>query len=139
MALSCAAIALFCLGGAATALATVRDWPAPLRRPARRVLIGLTWFGAVLLLARSVDIYVEFNLSLTGLLHVPAAQHADFLHLSRWFMFCYGPWFALGAIASARRRTAADRSAPRPTFCPGKIDRAATYGSCSVPAAPPSS
>jgi hypothetical protein len=83
-----------------------------MRRPARRVLIGLTWFGAVLLLARSVDIYVEFNLSLTGLLHVPAGQRADFLHLSRWFLFCYGPWFALGAIAWTRlawRYTASPR------------------------------
>jgi Protein of unknown function (DUF3995) len=121
MAISCAAIALFCLCGAATALATVRDWPGPMRRPARRVLIGLTWFGAVLLLARSVDIYVEFNLSLTGLLHVPAGQHADFLHLSRWFMFCYGPWFALGAIAWTRL-------AWRYTTSPRRVDQPADQG-----------
>jgi hypothetical protein len=102
MAISCAGIALICLCGAATALATIREWPESLRRPARRVLVGLSWFGAVLLLARSVDIYVEFNLMLTGIEHVPAGQRANFLHLSRWFMFCYGPWFALGAIVWTR-------------------------------------
>jgi hypothetical protein len=125
MAISCAAIALFCLCGAATALATVRDWPAPLRWPARRVLIGLTWFGAVLLLGRSVDIYMEFNLSLTGLLHIPAGEHADFLHLSRWFMFCYGPWFALGAIAWTRlawRYTTRPRRVDQPEDQGGQAD-----------------
>ena len=126
MAISCAAIALFCLCGAAAALATVRDWPAPLRRLVRRVLIGLTWFGAVVLLARSVDIYVEFNLSLTGLWHVPVGQRADFLHLSRWFMFCYGPWFALGAIAWTRlawRYTTRPRRVDPPADQGGQADR----------------
>lgn len=102
MAISCAGIALFCLCGAAVALATVQNWPASRQTLIRRTVIALTWFGAVLLIARSVDIYVEFNLVLTGLEHIPADQHADFLHLSRWFMFCYGPWFALGAIVWTR-------------------------------------
>jgi hypothetical protein len=102
MAISCAGIALFCLCGAAVAMATVQDWPAARQAVVRRALIVLTWFGAVLLIARSVDIYVEFNLVLTGLEHIPADQHANFLHLSRWFMLCYGPWFALGAIAWTR-------------------------------------
>jgi hypothetical protein len=100
MAFSCALIALFCLCGAATALATVR--PGPIPRAARRVLTGLVWFGAVLLIARSADIFVEFNLVLTGIDHVPADEHANFLHLSRWFMFGYLPWFVLGAIAWTR-------------------------------------
>ena len=102
MAISCAGIALFCLCGAAVAMTTVQDWPASRQALLRRALIVLTWFGAVLLIARSLDIYVEFNLVLTGLEHIPADQHTNFLHLSRWFMFCYGPWFAVGAIAWTR-------------------------------------
>jgi hypothetical protein len=97
MALSCAGIAAFCLAGVAVALGTVRSWPPALARRARMALIVLTWFGAMLLSLRSLDIYVEFNLVLTGLEHIPADRHADFLHLARWFMFGYGPWFALGA------------------------------------------
>lgn len=120
MALSCAGIALFCLCGAAVALATVRSWPVRRQSMVRRALIGLTWFGAVLLLLRSVDIYVEFNLVLTGLTHVPADQHADFLRLARWFMFGYGPWFAAGAVVWTRlawryTRRPALASAPKPT------------------------
>jgi hypothetical protein len=102
MALSCAAIAAFCLAGAAVALGTVRPWPPALQRRARTGLIVLTWFGAILLTARCLDIYVEFNLVLTGLEHIPADQHTNFLHLSRWFMFCYLPWFTLGAAAWLR-------------------------------------
>jgi hypothetical protein len=102
MALSCAGIAAFCLAGATVAMATVQDWPVSRQALLRRTLIVLTWFGAVLLIARSVDIYVEFNLVLTGLEHIPADEHANFLHLSRWFLFCYGPWFAVGAIAWTR-------------------------------------
>lgn len=100
MAISCAGIALFCLCGAATALATVTD--RPVARSARRVLVGLVWFGAVLLMGRSLDIFVEFNLALTELRHVPASDRTNFLHLSRWFMFGYLPWFVLGAIAWTR-------------------------------------
>lgn len=102
MALLCAAIAVFCLCGAAAALATLADRPTPLRRDARRVLVGLLWFGAALLVIRSVDIYVEFSLSLTGLQQIPAEQRGNFLHLARWFMFGYGPWFALGAVVWTR-------------------------------------
>jgi hypothetical protein len=64
---------------------------------------------------------VEFNLSLTGLSHVPVGQRADFLHLSRWFMFCYGPWFALGAIAWTRL-------AWRYTTRPRRVDQPADQG-----------
>lgn len=102
MAVSCGAIALFCLCGAAAALGTAHDWPERFGRRVRRALVGLTWFGAVLLITRSVDIYVVFTLALTGVQHVPAAQQADFVHLSRWFMFLYLPWFTLGAIAWTR-------------------------------------
>jgi len=102
MALSCAGIALFCLCGAAVALATVREWPPRWRTGARRVLVGLTWFGAVLLILRSVDIFVEFSLTLTGVWSLPADDWANFLHLARWFMFVYLPWFTLGAIAWTR-------------------------------------
>lgn len=102
MALGCGAIAIFCLCGAAAALGTVRQVPARWQLLTRRVLVGLTWFGAVLLTARAIDIYVEFNLGLTGLWHVPAGHHADYLHLSRWFMFGWLPWFVLGAIAWTR-------------------------------------
>ena len=102
MALNCAAIALFCLAGAATALGTVRPWPASLEPHARKILVGLVWFGAVLLTLRCIDIFVEFNLVLTGLEHLPADQHANFLHLARWFMFGYLPWFALGATTWLR-------------------------------------
>jgi Protein of unknown function (DUF3995) len=101
MALSCAAIAIFCLCGSAAALATIRPWPR-LQRPVRRVLLGLVWFGAVLLILRSLDIYVEFGLVLTGLSHVPADHHDNFLHLARWFMFFWLPWFVLGAISWTR-------------------------------------
>lgn len=87
-------IALFCVTGGLVALDTV-SW----RRLPRRLSLPLLWFGAVLLAARAVDIYVEFGRALTGLNPIPAAQRAEFLHLSRWFLFGYLPWFTLGAIA----------------------------------------
>lgn len=99
MQLGCAAIAVFCLCGAATALGTQVDWPPHRQRAARLALVVLTWFGAVLLVARSVDIYVEFGLNLTGAGPVPADQHENFLHLGRWFLFLWLPYFVLGAIA----------------------------------------
>lgn len=102
MALACGAIAVFCLCGAAVALGSVAEHPELLRPPVRRVLVALTWFGAVLLVLRSVDIYVEFSLALTGVRQVPPEQLENFLHLSRWYMFGYGPWFALGAVAWTR-------------------------------------
>lgn len=108
-----AAIAAFLLCGALTALSTLRAWPARWRQAARRVLVGLVWFGAVLLAARSVDIYVEFNLGLTGIERVPASQHDNYLHLARWFMFCYLPWFSLGAIAWTRLALAYTRAGVR--------------------------
>lgn len=117
MALGCAAIAAFCLAGAAVALGTVRPWPPALRRRARTVLVVLTWFGAILLSARCLDIYVEFNLVLTGLEHIPADEHANFLHLSRWFMFCYLPWFAVGAATWLRLAWTYSREAS-PTHSP---------------------
>lgn len=102
MAIACAAIAGFCLCGAAVALATVAERPERVRPPVRRVLVALTWFGAALLVVRSLDIYVEFCLALTGVRQVPPEELANFLHLSRWFMFGYGPWFAVGAVVWAR-------------------------------------
>lgn len=102
IALLCAAIAVFCLCGAAVALATLVDQPVMLRCNVRRMLGGLVWFGAALLVIRSVDIYVEFSLSLTDLQRVPAEQRENFLHLARWYLFGYGPWFALGAVAWTR-------------------------------------
>lgn len=102
MALACGLIAIFCLCGALAALGTVRPWPMGWQRPARRVLLGLVWFGAALLTLGSVDVYVEFNLALTDLRQVPAKDHANFLHLSRWFMFFWLPWFVLGAISWTR-------------------------------------
>lgn len=100
-ALGCLGIALFCLCGALTALATLR-WPIAWHRSSRRVLVGLLWFGAALLVLRSIDIFVEFNLGLTGLVHIPADQHADYLHMARWFMFFWLPLFVVGAIAWTR-------------------------------------
>lgn len=102
MQLGNAAVAALCLCGAAIALATVRAWPQRWRRPVRRTLIGLVGFGAFLLLARSVDIYLEFNLGLTGIWQVPAEDHGAYLHLARWFMFFWLPWFAIGALAWTR-------------------------------------
>ena len=118
MAINCAGIALFCLAGAATALGTLRPWPTALQRGARRVLVALTWFGAVLLTLRCIDIFVEFNLQLTGVEQVPAGQHANFLHLARWYMFGYLPWFALGAttwqrLAWTYSRAASPARSPR--------------------------
>jgi hypothetical protein len=112
MALSCAGIAAFCLAGAAVAIGTIRSWPPTLKRRARTVLVALTWFGAILLTARCLDIYIEFNLMLTGLEHIPADQHTNFMHLSRWFMFCYLPWFTLGAATWLRLAWTYSRAAP---------------------------
>ena len=102
MALSCAGIALFCLCGAAVALATVREWPPRWQAAVRRALVGLTWFGAVLLILRSLDIFVEFSAILTRLWSLPGGDWPNYLHLARWFMFVYLPWFALGAITWTR-------------------------------------
>lgn len=44
----------------------------------------------------------------------PADEWPNFLHLARWFMFAYLPWFTLGAIAWTRlawRYTRAGRHA----------------------------
>jgi Protein of unknown function (DUF3995) len=108
-------IAVFSLCGAATALATLRTWPVRWRRPARRGLAALAWFGACLLLARSIDIYIEFNLATTGILHVPAEDHDNYLHLARWFIFFWLPWFALGALAWTRLAWTFSRMGRRPT------------------------
>jgi hypothetical protein len=102
MALSCAGIALFCLCGAAVALATVREWPPRWQAAVRRALVGLTWFGAVLLILRSLDIFVEFSAILTRLWSLPGGDWPNYLHLARWFMFVYLPWFVLGAIVWTR-------------------------------------
>lgn len=99
------AIALFCLTGGAVAL-------NPGGRLPRRVRLPLLWFGAVLLAGRAVDIYVEFGRALTGLNPIPAARQAEFLELSRWFLFGYLPWFTLGAVAWT---VLAVRVARRPT------------------------
>lgn len=119
MALDCAIIAAFCLCGAAVAVATVRNpivLPARTERLARRVLTGLVWFGAVLLIARSLDIFVEFNLGLTGVWPTPADRHDNFLYLARWFMFFWLPWFVLGAIAWSRLAwTYTRRDPPQPS------------------------
>jgi Protein of unknown function (DUF3995) len=110
--LACAGVTVFCLCGAATALATLRNW-APRWRPlARRVLLGLAWLGATLLIARSIVVYAGFNLGLTGIWHIPAAQHGTFLHLARWFMFFWLPWFALGALAWTRLACTFARGSP---------------------------
>jgi len=121
MAVSCGVIALFCLCGAATALATTGGRPSRVHRLAPRVLTGLVWLGAVLLVARSVDIFVEFNLVLTGIAHVPAADHANYLHLARWFMFGYLPWFVLGAVAWTRLAWTYTRSVPRGKALAGPV------------------
>jgi hypothetical protein len=110
--LACAGVAVFCLCGAGTALATLRSWTPRWRPLARRVLLGLAWLGAALLIARSIDVYVEFNLGLTGIWHIPAAQHGTFLHLARWFMFFWLPWFALGALAWTRLARTFAQSSP---------------------------
>jgi hypothetical protein len=121
MQLTCAAIALICLAGAATALATSVTWPVSWQRAARRTLVTLTWFGAVLLILRSLDIYLEFNLQLTGVSSIDPARHDNFLHLSRWFMFFWLPFFVLGAIAwtglawTYTRRGTAARSTGAPS------------------------
>jgi hypothetical protein len=112
MAVNCALIAVIRLCGAAVALGTVRPWPARLDRAARRTLLVLAWFGAVLLVARSVDIFVEFSLGLTGVWTVPAERHDNYLYLARWFMFFWLPWFALGAIAWWRLAWTYARSGP---------------------------
>ncbi|MQA97547.1 MAG: DUF3995 domain-containing protein [Streptosporangiales bacterium] len=97
-----AGIALFCLCGAATALATLRVWPPRWARLARRVLLGLTGMGAFLLLARSIDIYVEFGLGLTGIRQVPPEYWDNYRHMAAWFLFFWEPWFAFGALAWTR-------------------------------------
>lgn len=99
MALTCGLIAVICLAGAATALGAVHAWPTVWQRRIRIASVGLLWFGAILLVLRSLDIYVEFNLGLTGLSHVAADQHEEFVRLSRWFEFLWLPWFVLGAVA----------------------------------------
>lgn len=66
---------------------------------ARRAILGLVWFGAALLVVRSVDIFIEFNLGLTGVWDVPAEERDNYLHLARWFMFFWLPCFVLGAVA----------------------------------------
>jgi hypothetical protein len=58
------AIGLLCVAGGVVALATVRPWGH--RAPAW-LLRGLPWLGFALLAARTLDIYVEFGLGLTGL------------------------------------------------------------------------
>ena len=103
---------MFCLCGAGAALATLRSWTPRWRPLVRRVLLGLAWLGAVLLIARSIDAYVVFNLGLTGIVHIPAAQRGTFLHLARWFMFFWLPWFALGALAWTRLARTFARSSP---------------------------
>lgn len=96
--LGCLAIAVFLLCGAVTALATLRRWPDRWARLARRVLLGLTVFGALLLAARTVDIWLEFSWHLTEPALIPADQQATYLHLGRWFLLLWGPVFALGAV-----------------------------------------
>jgi hypothetical protein len=122
MQLSCAAIALFCLAGAATALATTGSWSVSWHRAARRTLLTLTWFGAVLLILRSIDIYLEFNLQLTGVSSIDPARHDNFLHLARWFLFFWLPVFVVGATAwtglawtYTRRATGSRSDAPAGT------------------------
>ena len=47
---------------------------------------------------------------------MPAERQAEFLHLSRWFLFGYLPWFTLGAIfwtVLAVRVTHRQASSPR--------------------------
>jgi hypothetical protein len=44
----------------------------------------------------------EFNLGLTGVWEVPAEDRDGYLYMSRWFMFLWLPWFALGALAWTR-------------------------------------
>jgi Protein of unknown function (DUF3995) len=99
MAVTCGLIALFCLAGAATAIGAVRDWPPRWSRRIRVASVGLLWFGAVLLVLRSLDIYIEFGLGLTGISHIAADQHDEFVRLAQWFEFLWLPWFVLGAVA----------------------------------------
>jgi hypothetical protein len=89
-------IAAFCVVGGLVALATVRPWGRGLPHGALR---ALAWFGAVLLAARVLDIYVEFGFGLTGITTVAAGERAEFLRLARWFLFLWLPWFTLGAVA----------------------------------------
>lgn len=97
-----AGIALFCLCGAATALATLRPWSPRFATLARRVLLGLLGLGVFLLLGRSIDIYVEFGLGLTGIWQVPPEHWENYRHMAAWFMFFWLPWFAAGAFAWTR-------------------------------------
>jgi hypothetical protein len=77
-------------------LATVRPWG---RRVPARLLRGLTWLGFALLAARSLDIYIEFGLGLTGITPISADQRNEYLRLARWSLFLWLPWFTLGAVA----------------------------------------
>lgn len=96
--LACLAIAIFLLCGAVTALATLYRWPPRWMGPARKVLLGLCVFGAVLLAFRTVDIWLEFSWHLTDPSLIPAGELSTYLHLGRWFLLLWGPWFGLGAV-----------------------------------------
>ncbi|MGH3095250.1 MAG: DUF3995 domain-containing protein [Streptosporangiales bacterium] len=100
--LACLAIAAFLLCAAVTALATLYPWPRRWVRPARKVLVGLCTFGAVLLTARTVAIWLEFSWHLTDPAGVPAGGRDTYLYLGRWFLLLWGPWFGLGAVLWSR-------------------------------------
>lgn len=96
--LVCLAIAAFLFCGAATALATLYRWPRRWSGLARTTLLGLCTFGAVLLIARTVDIWLEFSWHLTDPAGIPGIERDTYLRLGRWFLLLWGPWFGLGAV-----------------------------------------
>lgn len=99
---ACLGIAVFLLCAAATALATLYRWPQRWGGPARKLLLGLCTFGAVLLTVRTVDIWLEFGWHLTDPAGVPGGGRDTYLYLGRWFLLLWGPWFALGAVLWSR-------------------------------------
>jgi len=110
--LACLAIAVFLLCGAATAVLTLRSWPERWAVLARRSLLGLTVFGAVLLLGRAVDIWLEFSWHLSHPDGIPTADLAQYQQLGSRFLLLYGPWFALGGVLWARLAWAHWRAGP---------------------------
>lgn len=110
--LACLAIAVFLLCGAGTALLTTRRWPTQWATLAYRFLLGLTTLGAVLLLARAVDIWLEFSWHLSHPAGIPPADLAQYQALGGWFLLLYGPWFALGGVLWARLAWSCWRSRP---------------------------
>ncbi|MBI3406265.1 MAG: DUF3995 domain-containing protein [Acidobacteria bacterium] len=108
-------IGMFLLAGAAVGLATIRPWG---RRFPRWSILALEMFGCTILWLRVLVGYFMLGLALTGIRPFRESFREEGMHLARWFVFLWLPWFLLGALTWTAATIDYARRSKNPTATP---------------------